>query len=153
MVLLGVTWILGAFAIGPVRLPFMYAFCALNSLQGFIIFLVRCLCYDEARRAWCMFLRTGKLKQQRGKSTFENRFSDSRSSSNQRVRRFNTASSDASNRPLTTFRNGDRSKKNVNWENDKTRANGDHDNSTEITVVPRKWKYIDEPSTPNVGGR
>uniref|UniRef100_A0A915JGT5 G-protein coupled receptors family 2 profile 2 domain-containing protein n=1 Tax=Romanomermis culicivorax TaxID=13658 RepID=A0A915JGT5_ROMCU len=62
MVLLGVTWIFGAFSFGPARLPFMYTFCVLNSAQGFIIFLVRCLLYDETRGAWLMLLRSGKLK-------------------------------------------------------------------------------------------
>lgn len=41
MALLGVTWVSGALAIGPLRLPLKYVFCVSNSLQGFIIFIVR----------------------------------------------------------------------------------------------------------------
>lgn len=68
MVLLGITWIFGAFAVGPARLPFMYVFCILNSSQGFIIFLVRCLLYEETRNAWLILFRTGKIKKFRGKA-------------------------------------------------------------------------------------
>lgn len=68
MVLLGITWVFGAFAVGPARLPFMYVFCLLNSSQGFIIFLVRCLLYEETRSAWLVLFRTGKIKKFRGKA-------------------------------------------------------------------------------------
>lgn len=69
MTLLGVTWIFGIFAVGDVRLLFQYAFSVANSLQGFIIFMVRCVQYPEARRAWGRFLRTGELKRSRGGKT------------------------------------------------------------------------------------
>ncbi|CAG0902716.1 unnamed protein product [Darwinula stevensoni] len=66
MTLLGVTWVFGAFAIGPARLAFQYFFCIANSLQGFIIFVVRCVFYPEARSCWVMLLTTGKVKKHRG---------------------------------------------------------------------------------------
>ncbi|PNF34443.1 hypothetical protein B7P43_G11234 [Cryptotermes secundus] len=66
MTLLGVTWVFGALALGETRLVFQYIFCISNSLQGFIIFMVRCVQYPEARMAWLTFLHTGKLKKHRG---------------------------------------------------------------------------------------
>ncbi|XP_035208579.1 uncharacterized protein LOC118183217 isoform X3 [Stegodyphus dumicola] len=66
MVLLGVTWVFGTMAFGHVKIIFQYFFCISNSLQGFLIFLVRCLLYPEARNAWFYLLKTGKLKKHRG---------------------------------------------------------------------------------------
>lgn len=66
MTLLGVTWVFGALALGEAKLVFQYIFCIANSLQGFIIFVVRCVQYPEARMSWLTFLHTGKLKKHRG---------------------------------------------------------------------------------------
>ncbi|XP_054720828.1 uncharacterized protein LOC129230455 [Uloborus diversus] len=66
MVLLGVSWVFGAFAVGEARLVFQYIFCISNSLQGFLIFLVRCLQYPEAKSAWYQLLKTGTFKKYRG---------------------------------------------------------------------------------------
>ncbi|KAG1674164.1 Adhesion G-protein coupled receptor G6 [Nymphon striatum] len=66
MVLLGVTWVFGAFAIGKAKLVFLYIFTVCNSLQGFLIFVIRCLSYPEARKAWCHFFTTGQLKRYKG---------------------------------------------------------------------------------------
>ncbi|XP_037090917.1 adhesion G protein-coupled receptor E1-like [Pollicipes pollicipes] len=66
MTLLGVTWVLGAFALGRTRLAFSYIFTILNSTQGFIIFVSRCLQYPEARLAWLTLIKTGRRKQRRG---------------------------------------------------------------------------------------
>ncbi|KAG8200010.1 hypothetical protein JTE90_001241 [Oedothorax gibbosus] len=66
MVLLGVSWVFGAFAVGEARLVFQYIFCVSNSLQGFLIFLVRCLQYPEARSAWYQLFKTGTFKKYRG---------------------------------------------------------------------------------------
>ncbi|CAL1261925.1 unnamed protein product [Larinioides sclopetarius] len=66
MVLLGVSWVFGAFAVGEARLIFQYIFCVSNSLQGFLIFIVRCLQYPEARSAWYQLLKTGTFKKYRG---------------------------------------------------------------------------------------
>lgn len=66
MVLLGVTWVFGAFAVGEAKLVFQYVFCISNSLQGFLIFVIRCLSYPDARKAWWHFLRTGSLKRRQG---------------------------------------------------------------------------------------
>lgn len=66
MTLLGIGWIFGALAIGKMRLTFQYIFSLSNSLQGFFIFMVRCLQYPEARNAWIQLLKSGTFKKQRG---------------------------------------------------------------------------------------
>ncbi|KAK8786095.1 hypothetical protein V5799_007539 [Amblyomma americanum] len=66
MTLLGVTWIFGVFAVGKARTAFQYAFCLCNSMQGFLIFVVRVLQYAEARAAWAQLVVTGTFKKHRG---------------------------------------------------------------------------------------
>lgn len=60
MALLGVTWLAGALAVGPVRLVMSYVFCVCNSLQGFVIFIVRVVQYPEARQSWITLWNTGQ---------------------------------------------------------------------------------------------
>lgn len=66
MVLLGITWVFGALAVKQLKLVFQYVFCIANSLQGLLIFIVRCLLYPEARCAWKQLITTGTLKRHRG---------------------------------------------------------------------------------------
>ncbi|XP_049782689.1 uncharacterized protein LOC126184353 [Schistocerca cancellata] len=66
MTLLGVTWVFGAFAFGSTELVFQYLFCISNSLQGFIIFIVRCVQYSQARLAWAACIRRKQIKEFRG---------------------------------------------------------------------------------------
>ncbi|KAL1440923.1 hypothetical protein MTO96_008970 [Rhipicephalus appendiculatus] len=66
MTLLGVTWIFGIFAVGEARTVFQYVFCVCNSMQGFLIFVVRVLQYPEARAAWTQLATTGTFKKHRG---------------------------------------------------------------------------------------
>ncbi|KAH9364161.1 hypothetical protein HPB48_017018 [Haemaphysalis longicornis] len=66
MTLLGVTWIFGVFAVGEARTVFQYVFCVCNSMQGFLIFVVRVLQYPEARAAWTQLVGTGTFKKHRG---------------------------------------------------------------------------------------
>jgi hypothetical protein len=60
MALLGVTWVAGALAVGPAKLIMSYVFCICNSLQGFIIFIVRVIQYPEARTSWITLWNTGQ---------------------------------------------------------------------------------------------
>ena len=60
MALLGVTWLSGALAIGPAKLVMSYIFCVSNSLQGFVIFIVRVVQYPEARLSWITLWNTGQ---------------------------------------------------------------------------------------------
>ncbi|KAH7976690.1 hypothetical protein HPB52_018189 [Rhipicephalus sanguineus] len=66
MTLLGITWIFGIFAVGEARTVFQYVFCVCNSMQGFLIFVVRVLQYPEARAAWSQLATTGTFKKHRG---------------------------------------------------------------------------------------
>ncbi|XP_022246737.1 adhesion G protein-coupled receptor E1-like isoform X2 [Limulus polyphemus] len=66
MTLLGVTWVFGVLAVGKAKLVFQYVFCIANSLQGFLIFLVRCLQYPEARNGWIQLVKTRTFKKHRG---------------------------------------------------------------------------------------
>ena len=60
MALLGVTWVAGALAIGPVKVVMTYVFCVCNSLQGFVIFIVRVVQYPEARQSFVTLWNTGQ---------------------------------------------------------------------------------------------
>ncbi|XP_048742170.2 adhesion G protein-coupled receptor B1-like isoform X2 [Ostrea edulis] len=66
MVLLGVTWVFGPVAIKESKIVFNYLFTILNSLQGFLIFVFRCLLNTEARSAWVLLIKTGTFKRRRG---------------------------------------------------------------------------------------
>lgn len=66
MVLLGVTWVFGPVAINESKVVFNYIFVVLNSLQGFLIFVFRCLINTEVRLSWLYLLKTGKFKRRRG---------------------------------------------------------------------------------------
>ncbi|KAL1480351.1 hypothetical protein MTO96_051099 [Rhipicephalus appendiculatus] len=66
MTLLGVTWIFGVFAVGEAKTVFQYVFCVCNSMQGFLIFVVRVLQYPEARASWAQLVTTGTFKKHRG---------------------------------------------------------------------------------------
>ena len=66
MVLLGVTWVFGPVAINESKIVFNYLFTILNSLQGFLIFVFRCLLNNEARMAWALLIKTGTFKRRRG---------------------------------------------------------------------------------------
>ncbi|CAI9723771.1 adhesion G protein-coupled receptor E1-like [Octopus vulgaris] len=66
MVLLGVTWLFGPLAVNEIKLVFNYLFCILNSLQGFFIFVFRCLLNPEAKMAWIQLIKMGTLKKKKG---------------------------------------------------------------------------------------
>ncbi|XP_055884146.1 adhesion G protein-coupled receptor E2-like isoform X3 [Biomphalaria glabrata] len=66
MFLLGITWVFGPLAINEAKLVFSYIFCICNSLQGFLIFVFRCLFNPEAKLAWIQLFKTGTLKRRRG---------------------------------------------------------------------------------------
>ncbi|KAH7977001.1 hypothetical protein HPB52_022811 [Rhipicephalus sanguineus] len=66
MALLGVTWTFVVFAVNESSEMFPYVFCVCNSVQGFLIFVVRVLRYPEARTAWSRLAATGTFKKNRG---------------------------------------------------------------------------------------
>ncbi|XP_064206704.1 adhesion G-protein coupled receptor G4 isoform X1 [Anguilla rostrata] len=60
--LLGLTWILAFFAWEPAKVPLLYLFCLLNSLQGFFIFVFHCLMKENVRKQWRAHLCCGPFK-------------------------------------------------------------------------------------------
>lgn len=54
LISLGLSWILGYFAISDARLPFQYAFTILSSLQGFFIFVLFVARKKQVREQWKM---------------------------------------------------------------------------------------------------
>ncbi|XP_041653807.1 adhesion G-protein coupled receptor G4 [Cheilinus undulatus] len=61
-VLLGLTWSMGFFAIGPGRVAMLYLFCIFNSLQGFFIFVFHCLLKENVRKQWRIHLCCGRFR-------------------------------------------------------------------------------------------
>ncbi|CAF3516798.1 unnamed protein product, partial [Rotaria sp. Silwood2] len=51
-VVLGLTWIFGLFAIGPIRFLFQILFCTFASLTGFFIFLLYIVTSKAKRKCW-----------------------------------------------------------------------------------------------------
>lgn len=93
MVLLGVTWIFGALALGPGRVVFAYVFCIANSMQGFLIFTLRCLQHAEARASWRHLLTSCRLRraeQHGGETSSSQAPSRSSSSAYEKMRKGST---------------------------------------------------------------
>ncbi|KAK6186539.1 hypothetical protein SNE40_008559 [Patella caerulea] len=60
---LGLTWVFGFLAISDARLPFQYIFTVLNSLQGFLIFILFTARDKKVRDYWkqlCRSYKTGR---------------------------------------------------------------------------------------------
>ncbi|OQV15572.1 putative Adhesion G protein-coupled receptor L3 [Hypsibius exemplaris] len=117
MFLLGVTWVFGAMAISHARLLFQYVFCITNSIQGFLIFVFRCLERQEVRVAWARFFRTGQRRpapasSMRGGTTrsrdsaFSSTASDTRLKKNVDFDMSASSEQDVSRKPLLTKRPG-----------------------------------------------
>ena len=51
-ILMGVTWIIGLFAIADLKYAVQVLFCIFNSLQGFFIFIFYCVRNQDIRKAW-----------------------------------------------------------------------------------------------------
>ncbi|XP_030792523.1 adhesion G protein-coupled receptor E1 [Rhinopithecus roxellana] len=59
--ILGCSWVLGIFQIGPVAGVMAYLFTIINSLQGAFIFLIHCLLNRQVREEYKRWI-TGKMK-------------------------------------------------------------------------------------------
>ncbi|XP_021341961.1 cadherin EGF LAG seven-pass G-type receptor 1-like isoform X1 [Mizuhopecten yessoensis] len=119
MVLLGITWVFGPVAIKESKIVFYYLFTILNSLQGFLIFVFRCLFNTEVRSAWVLLIKTGKFKRRRGpiKSIVES------SSKGYHDNRMNGSYVDSNNTDKSNIGNSNVISKN-NLKNERYKNNG-----------------------------
>lgn len=78
LILVGITWVFGFFAIADARLVFHYLFAVCNSLQGFAIFVFYCVIQRKVRECWKALLTCdlGRLKKSR--SLFTDSYYDRR---------------------------------------------------------------------------
>ncbi|KAM6953160.1 adhesion G-protein coupled receptor G2 [Aplochiton taeniatus] len=60
--LLGLAWPIAFFAWGPARVPLLYIFTILNSLQGFFIFVFHCVTKENVRKQWRIHLCCGQFR-------------------------------------------------------------------------------------------
>lgn len=74
LILVGITWVFGFFAIADARLVFHYLFAVCNSLQGFAIFVFYCVIQRKVRECWKALLTCdlGRLKKSRSLFTDSN---------------------------------------------------------------------------------
>lgn len=63
MVLLGLTWLFGIFAIDGAKLVFQWLFCIFNALQGFFIFLFYCVLNTGTRKRLAKQFQRRKSKE------------------------------------------------------------------------------------------
>ncbi|KAF7701443.1 hypothetical protein HF521_002608 [Silurus meridionalis] len=70
--LLGLTWSAAFLTWGDARIPLLYMFSILNSLQGFFIFVFQCLMKENVRKQWRVHLCFGRFTLQEYSGTKSN---------------------------------------------------------------------------------
>lgn len=102
LILVGITWMFGFFAVSEARLVFHYLFAIFNSLQGFAIFVFYCVIQKKVRECWWALLTCNLGSLKKSKSLYTDSYDRRRLSSASRVQldamraRSNTALSQVS---------------------------------------------------------
>ena len=102
LILVGITWMFGFFAVREARLVFQYLFAIFNSLQGFAIFMFYCVIQKKVRECWWALLTCNLGSLKKSKSIYTDSYDRRRLSSASRVQldamraRSNTALSQVS---------------------------------------------------------
>lgn len=102
LILVGITWMFGFFAVSEARLVFQYLFAIFNSLQGFAIFVFYCVIQKKVRECWWALLTCNLDSLNKSKSLYTDSCDRRRLSSASRVQldamraRSNTALSQVS---------------------------------------------------------
>jgi hypothetical protein len=99
MPILGLTWVVGVFAVDTLSLSLAYVFAILNSLQGMFVFIFYCLLDVKVQKAF----RKTKRRWTRSKSTFTSKTGTGR------TRSTNTLSTNSTSGPFTISDNEDSS--------------------------------------------
>ena len=85
LILVGITWMFGFFAVADARLVFHYMFAVCNSLQGFAIFIFYCVIQKKVRECWWALLTCNLRSLQKSKSLYTDSYDRRRLSSASRV--------------------------------------------------------------------
>ena len=85
LILVGITWMFGFFAVADARLVFHYMFAVCNSLQGFAIFIFYCVIQKKVRECWWALLTCNLSSLQKSKSLYTDSYDRRRLSSASRV--------------------------------------------------------------------
>ncbi|KAL9950767.1 hypothetical protein ACROYT_G043325 [Oculina patagonica] len=85
LILVGITWMFGFFAISEARLVFQYLFAIFNSLQGFAIFVFYCVIQKKVRECWWALLTCNLRSLNKSKSLYTDSYDRRRLSSASRV--------------------------------------------------------------------
>ena len=85
LILVGITWMFGFFAVADARLVFHYLFAICNSLQGFSIFVFYCVIQKKVRECWWALLTCNLRTLEKSKSMYLDSYDRRRLSSASRI--------------------------------------------------------------------
>ena len=85
LILVGITWLFGFFAVADARLVFHYLFAICNSLQGFSIFVFYCVIQRKVRECWWALLTCNLHSLKKSKSLYTDSYDRRRLSSASRA--------------------------------------------------------------------
>ena len=85
LILVGITWMFGFFAVADARLVFHYLFAICNSLQGFSIVVFYCVIQRKVRECWWALLTCNLHSLKKSKSLYTDSYDRRRLSSASRA--------------------------------------------------------------------